>query len=177
VKVGKKARISAADKGIAMHTVLEHLDFNSQTEAQISALIADLVSKKLCDPESAEVIDIAAIVSFLQSNIGARIRQADIVHREVPFAIAMPPHHISQSFEGADERMIVHGIIDCIFEEGGALHILDYKTERVAGDLHDAAEKYRPQMELYQLAAEKIFGKKVSAKLVYFFDKGQWVVL
>ena len=180
VKDSSQSKISAATKGIIIHTILEHLDFATQGKDEILELIDSLVTKKMFTLEEATEINVNALLDFLQSNIAERIRYSCAVYREVPFAVAMPPELINSEFgnlANPNDFMVVHGIIDCIFEIDNRLHILDYKTEQVFGSISDAAEKYRPQMELYQHAAEKIFSKKVLEKSVYFFDNGQCVVL
>jgi len=64
-----------------------------------------------------------------------------------------------------------------VFIEDNKIVIVDYKTERVTGDIAEAVEKYRPQMELYKLAAQKIFGLQIYEVLMYFFDNGVAVVV
>jgi len=96
------------------------------------------------------------------------------VMREIPFTVAVPPGLINASLaEETRDDMILHGVVDCAFEEGGGLVIVDYKTEglRAYDDPMAVAEAHRPQMELYQYAMEKVFGVEVKQRIVYFFDR------
>ena len=72
-----------------------------------------------------------------------------------------------------------HGVVDCWWENAdGTLTVLDFKTDRVRGEaLHHRAEEYRPQVETYCRALERILEKKVSRRLLYFFSEGRTVEL
>jgi len=175
--ISDKSSITPASRGIAVHTVLEHIDFNKGTPAEIAALVAELEQLKLLTPEEVKILPVPMIAAFLASPLASRMRKAVKIHREVPFAISLPPNLINSTFQDAEGDMVVHGVIDCVFEEKGKLVIVDYKTERVTGELTELVEKYRPQMELYKIAANKIFRLQIDEVLIYFFDKGQVIVL
>jgi len=162
---------NAATKGIAVHTVLEHVDLFSTNKDDVLALIKQLVAQKVLSEEEAQIVPVGGIVRFLASDVVLRMRQSVMLKREVPFAVAVPPGVINSAFvdEEGDE-MVLHGVVDCVFEEDGGLVVVDYKTERVSGGGMAAAEAYRPQMELYQYALEKVFKKKVLQRIIYFFD-------
>ena len=166
-----KAGVSAATKGIVVHTVLEHLDFNTSNADAVIALVHRLVEKKLIKPDEAEIVPVTAIVRFLSSEIVTRMRKSAKVEREIPFSVSVPPILINSSFEAAGHgEILLHGVVDCVFEEGDGIVIVDYKTEKVVGDLTVAAEAYRPQLELYQYALERILGRTVKQRVIYFFD-------
>lgn len=171
------SKIDAAGRGIIMHTLLEHLDINRTTAQDVADLTARLVALSLLTAEEAEIVEIPKLTAFLSSPLAQRMRKADKIHREIPFAVNMPAGLINSSFSAVDGDVLIHGVIDACFEEGGKMVIVDYKTERITGDINIIVEKYRPQMELYHRAVEKIFPKKVGEKIMYFFDIGQAVVL
>ncbi|MCL2236562.1 MAG: UvrD-helicase domain-containing protein, partial [Defluviitaleaceae bacterium] len=173
----ENGKIDAAGRGIVMHTLLEHMDINAATSGDVASLVARLVSKSLLTAEEAEAVQIAPIVAFLNSPLGLRMRKSNKVYRETPFTINMPAGLVNSSFRRVEGDMLIHGVIDCCFEEGGKMVIVDYKTERVKEDLQEVVEKYRPQMELYHQAVEKIFLQDVGEKIMYFFDTGQAVVV
>ncbi|MCL2169560.1 MAG: helicase-exonuclease AddAB subunit AddA [Defluviitaleaceae bacterium] len=175
--IAKGMENSAAARGIAVHTVLEHVDFNKGTKSDVSELIAHLQTLELLTPEDAKLVPIGLIVDFLNSKLAHRIRAATKIHREVPFAMTMPANLLNSAFGTVEGDTVVHGVIDCIFEEMGKLVIVDYKTESIKGDIFTVVEKYRPQMELYKIAAKKIFSLQIDETLMYFFDKGQVAVV
>ena len=62
--------------------------------------------------------------------------------------------------------MIVQGIIDCAFREGDGWILLDYKTDRIE-DEAVFLEEYRPQLEWYRVALEKLTGIPVRESWLY----------
>ena len=54
--------------------------------------------------------------------------------------------------------------------------LLDYKTDRVteAGDL---VQKYKTQLNYYQMALEQLTGKKVKERYIYSFSLGEAVAV
>ena len=173
-------RIDSAGRGIIVHTVLEHIDMDSDDEIDIPDVVQTLVDKKILSVEEADVVPFDSIGKFLQSDIAMRMKKASALRREMPFATTIAPGMVNMAFDSEkDEEMLLHGVIDCIFWEGDGNDavIVDYKTERVRGDVADAAARYLPQMELYQYAVERIFGARVVERVIYFFDRDVEVVL
>ncbi|MDR2183203.1 MAG: helicase-exonuclease AddAB subunit AddA [Clostridiales bacterium] len=171
-------KIDSAGRGIIIHTVLEHIDMAKHGAQDVLAIVRALVEKKILTQEEARIVPVDSIVRFLQSDIAARMRAADVLRREMPFATAIAPGMVNMAFEGEEtEEMLLHGVIDCVFEEEGRMVIVDYKTQRVRGGIEAAARAYLPQMELYQYAVERIFGTKVAQRVIYFFDRDECVVL
>ena len=173
----KDGRIDAAGRGIVVHTVLEHVDVDCETRQEIEATLVRLVEKKILTQQEADIVPVESILRFLGSEVAVRMRKADVVRREMPFAVAVPPDMINSAFAGAvdGEEMVLHGVIDCVFKEDGQMVIVDYKTERVKGDLGEVALSYMAQMELYDYAVRKIFGGEVRERVIYFFDRDAWV--
>ena len=78
----------------------------------------------------------------------------------------------------ADDAVLLQGVVDCFFEEGGELVVVDFKTDRVSRDnLEERAAHYRPQLEAYSMALARVTGKRVKEKLLYFFSAGEEVRL
>ena len=67
-----------------------------------------------------------------------------------------------------NEKIVLQGAIDCMFEEDGKMVVVDYKTDR-AKDPLKLAEMYKEQLRLYKLAVEQITGKSVGQCLLYSF--------
>ena len=54
--------------------------------------------------------------------------------------------------------------------------LVDYKTDRVTPETMEArAEEYKPQLRAYAWALERITGKKVLRRMIWFFAAGQAV--
>ena len=169
--------VNAATRGIAVHTVLEFLDFDATSANEVTELISRLVARGLIKEADAAAVPVSRIVRFLQSDVVARIRCASNVRREVPFAVAMLPGLLNSAFADSHGDVVLHGVVDCCFDEGDGIVIVDYKTERVDGDVRAAAEAYKPQLELYSYALEKILGRPVIQRVVYFFSVDTEVIV
>ena len=73
-----------------------------------------------------------------------------------------------------DEKIIIQGAIDALIIENDGIVILDFKTDRVE-EPSALAEAYGMQLEIYALAAEKLFKLPVKEKLIYSFHLGTTV--
>ena len=64
------------------------------------------------------------------------------------------------------EKILVQGVIDCLFKEDGKWVIVDYKTDRLE---EEAAfrKRYTVQLSLYKRAVEQISGIEVKEALIY----------
>ncbi len=64
--------------------------------------------------------------------------------------------------------MPVHGTIDLAYERGGRWHIIDFKTDDVAGrSLAEVAAPYLPQLALYAGALRQATGSPPDDELLF----------
>ncbi|MBQ5799517.1 MAG: helicase-exonuclease AddAB subunit AddA, partial [Oscillospiraceae bacterium] len=172
---GTKA-LSGAERGTAIHALLEHLPFATKEE-QVESVIDDLLCRRLLSAEQAEAIDRSVIVRFLRSPICARLRAAKQVEREYHFSLLRPVNEVLAGVEETDE-VLLQGVVDCFFEEDGALVVVDFKTDRITREqLHERAEQYRPQLEAYAAALERVMERPVREKILCFLHLGEEVAL
>ena len=165
--------LTAAERGTAIHLVMEHLDFScAPNTAAVRAQIDALAEKRLLTREQAEAADARAIARFLQSDIAARIRKAAHVEREYRFSILTSAKEFDPRADETDQ-VLLQGVADCFFEEDGALVVLDFKTDRVVDE--QTVARYRPQLDAYAKALSRIMGLPVREKLLYFFLTGACV--
>jgi len=77
----------------------------------------------------------------------------------------------------AHEKILVHGIIDCYFEEDNEIVLVDYKSDFIPNDLpiNEWAEKHKTQMMIYKNALMKSTKKNVKEVLLYSFSRGKVV--
>ena len=163
-----------AQIGSALHVVTEHLDYNIHNTAKaIEELILDLSVKNLLTPEEVAFIDRHKIYELINSPLAARIRRSPNVYRETPFVMTLPAaelfshRHVSQDQE---ETILVHGIIDCYFEEDGEIVLLDYKSDA-------KPERHKTQMEIYKKAIASATAMNVKEVLIYSFALGKAIAL
>ncbi|MDR1914583.1 MAG: helicase-exonuclease AddAB subunit AddA [Clostridiales bacterium] len=163
----KARRPGNTQRGTAIHTVMEHLDINITYDYEsLTVLIDNLIARNLLTFETAKLIPVKKILNFTQSELANRMRNTEI-HRETPFVLGLTANEI-YSIQ-SDEIILVHGIIDCWFEDNGII-IVDYKSDAVSAEnVWQIAEKYRPQMKIYSRALQKALGRKPKQALLYFF--------
>lgn len=164
--------LSAAEKGTAMHFVMQHLDFqNPNLEQQIE----NMVSADLLTRIQADNIDLDKIRRFFSSDLGKRVLSCSSVNREVPFNIAIPCGELYPEIQGdmGREPILLQGVIDCYFEEPDGLVLLDYKTDRVPPGKEEAIrDRYATQIRYYAKALEMLTGKRVKERYIYLFSNG-----
>lgn len=168
---------TGAERGTAVHLVMQHLDFASAGEDDVRSEIAAMRDRRLLTPEQAEAADVGAIVRFLQSDLAARIRASGAVEREYRFSLLRPARDYDAAAPEGD-TVLLQGVVDCFFEEDGALVVADFKTDHITrAETAGRAERYRAQLEAYSTALSRILGKPVKEKLLYFFATGECVGL
>ncbi|NLI59931.1 MAG: helicase-exonuclease AddAB subunit AddA [Clostridiales bacterium] len=172
--------MTAAERGSLLHFVLQHLNFRSSVSYDsIKEQVDKMVEAQLISKEQANEVDMARVQRFLQSPIGMRISAAKRIYREVPFTIELPGSKLHPELAGdsisEEDTIILQGIIDCYFEEGEGLVLVDYKTDYVepGGGLNLIRERYKSQLDYYAYALERITGKRVIEKFIYLFWNGQ----
>ena len=169
--------LSAAERGTAIHLVMQYLPMDTAAEEQsVAAQVQALEQRRLLTPAQAEAVDKRAIAAFLRSPLADRIRGAEQVWREYRFALLMPAERYAGGAEG--EEMLLQGVADCVFRKDGALTVVDFKTDRVTAEEAPArAEIYRGQLQAYSDALSRIMEMPVERRVLYFFRCGQEISL
>ena len=169
--------LSAAEKGTAVHTVMQYIDFHTPpNDAAVAAAVEELRGKKLLSDRQAEAVDYGLITNFLSSPLCERIRKSKTVYREYRFAVLVDAAIYDTAAAG--EEMVLQGVADCAFVEDGKLIVVDFKTDRVRDEeLTARAESYRPQLNAYAHALEKILCLPAEEKILYFFHKNSAISL
>lgn len=170
-------QLSSAEKGTVMHLVMQHVDLKRDvTEETIREQIAKMVHGEWLTEEQAKEVDIASILTFFQTDIGRRLRQAAFVEREVPFSLALSAHETYVQWSNEEETVLVQGVFDCVFEDERGFVLIDFKTDHVrwADNVQTLIkERYHVQMEMYRRAVEQIWEKRVDECYIYVFDCAQ----
>ena len=139
--------ISADARGTIVHALLERVDFARPTPpgpADIRRAAADLGLVITADADLEEITQLVAAVAA--SPLCGRLAGARDVRREAPFAFTLDGHSV-----------LLRGAIDVVgAEAGGALLVVDYKSDRL-GDGESPAQRverdYAVQRLVYALAA------------------------
>lgn len=178
-------------------------------EREVTETLAELVRKNILLQAEADTVQAGDVAGFIRSDIGSRAVSAEWLRREQPFstgvgadeelgslvlpvyggAAGIPESEDARpSANGArrirlerlpGERVLVQGVLDCLFREDGKLILLDYKTDRIkpGRGIEELADHYRFQLDFYARAVEDMLGEPVHEKWLYFFDGGQGVRL
>ena len=182
----EKIGANAMRMGTVLHTVIEHLDLEiCRAKDDIIGLLSTLIAKNLINAEESKALNVNSILSYVNSPLADRMRASGKLYREVPFVMAIPPHEVNVIKQNTQEdndsfsnnaaagldmsSVLIHGIIDCYFEENGKIVIIDFKNDSIIGDPNEWAKKYRVQMGIYKRAAEQATGKEVAETLLYAF--------
>lgn len=167
------AGLSAAQRGTATHTFLEHVSLEKTgTAAELKAEAARLCERGLLRRGEADAVDYAAVARLFASPLGARMRAAASLRREFRFLLLADA---ADYFSGtaADDRVLLQGVVDCCFEEDGGITVVDYKTDRVdAAQVPARAAAYRGQLRTYAKALQRIFGLPVKHCILWFLHSG-----
>ncbi|MDG0793212.1 UvrD-helicase domain-containing protein [Cohnella ginsengisoli] len=177
-------RMSAAERGTAVHLVMQHLPIGrspDRAEAEVAALLERLTAQLILTQEQREAAERVDIASFFRTELYARMGRAARLWREWPFSAGIPAaeaHPSADADELKGETVLIQGVLDCLFDDGERLVLVDYKTDAVPDrDWQAAAEKHRFQMEMYARAVEGIMGRKVDEGHIYFVEGGVGVQL
>lgn len=161
--------MTPAERGIALHT---YMQFARYPEASLNPEQERerLVRERFLTQEQGQAVDLRRVSRFFASSLGKRILSAGRVMRELRFMSELPASAVRPqlSQEVAGEPVVLQGVIDCVFEENGALVLVDYKTDRVASP-QELWERYHVQLELYAGAVEEMYGLPVRECLLYSF--------
>ena len=168
--------VSGAARGTAYHRALECLDFAGLYHSErVKEELARLVQEGRMTKEQAEVVRPYDIYAFAQSSLAKRMtaaRAENAFHAEQPFVLRMPARELELGCE-SEEPVLIQGIIDVYFYETNEngeeeIVVVDYKTDYVksGGEL---LEKYKKQLDYYELALERLTGKRVKEKVIYSF--------
>jgi len=167
--ITKKTGLTAAERGTALHLALQHIDFRAcGDESGVGVEVRLLGERSVLTEAQVSAVDIKKLTRFFESDIGARVRKAEKIWREFKFSLLYPAERFFEG--GGDDEILLQGVVDCFIEEEGELTVVDFKTDHVTAETTEAkARYYAPQLAAYADALERITGKSVREKMIYFF--------
>ncbi len=161
--LGEKG-MTPAERGIALHEFMQFADFPSAA-ADPEGELRRLVEKAWLTPEQGEAVDIHRVRAFFQGELGRRVLASREVIKEKRFTVIVPPEMVREGMESGEE-VVLQGAVDCVFSEGGRLHIIDFKTDRVDA-VEELWQRYERQIRLYAYAMEQACGCQVGDLILY----------
>ena len=173
----EKQGLTPAERGTAMHLVMQYLPFDTPPEPEaVRRLVDSLLQRRLLTEEQAASINALQISDFLRSDLCHQLKNARQVWREFRFALLVPATVYDPRAEG--EEMMLQGVADvcCRTEQG--LVVADFKTDHIrSGEERLRAEQYRTQLWAYSEALSRVLGEPVCRRVLYFFATGTEVEL
>ena len=155
--------------------MLQYLDFR---DFDAAGQVERLRQRGLLTDQQAEAVDPGELERFLCSPLAEEIREGQNVLREYRFTLLMDAQDYDPE-AAAGDPMLLQGVVDCCFETAAGLTVVDFKTDRVftAEELRVRAERYRPQLEAYSRALERVLEKPVARRVLFFLSAGESVDL
>ena len=162
--------LTPTERGTALHLAMQFIDLlKCRDIMSIVHEIKRLKDMDILSAEQAEAVDPLKIFGFIESDLGKRMLASKSVNREFKFSFLDDVMNY-YPIEHSTDRLLVQGVCDLFFEEENGLVIVDFKSDRIASDmLSQRVESYRPQINLYAQALERITGKEIAEKHLYFF--------
>ncbi|MBQ6383512.1 MAG: UvrD-helicase domain-containing protein [Clostridia bacterium] len=122
-----------------------------------------MLSEGILSREEARQIGPEEVAGLYSSPLGRRLLASPEVHREWNFNLLME-----------ERRMIVQGVMDCVFLENGEWILVDYKTDSVERP-EELTERYGAQLAWYRTALARLTGKPVRECWLYSLHLDQAV--
>ena len=163
--------------GTALHGVMQYINITACGDVtSVRTELQRLAEQGFLTQPQVDMVPPAAIVQFFDTDIGRKLRNGAECVREFKFSILEDGQREHPALAG--EQILLQGVVDCAIVEQDGLIVLDFKTDFVTEEtVMEKAEQYRPQVETYANAMERIFGKPVKQALLYFFRCNQFVAL
>ncbi|MBQ7623809.1 MAG: helicase-exonuclease AddAB subunit AddA [Clostridia bacterium] len=156
--------------GTAFHLFLEKCDFKKCADK--NGVRAEKERVATLYPDVAKV-DESLLSGFFESDLGRRAAASEKMLREYTFSVLLPPADLARG-DVPGEKILLSGSVDLAFFEDGGITVVDFKTDSVKPGLEaKAAERHRPQVELYEKALREIFEEPVKQKTVFFLKTGK----
>ncbi|MCH9023445.1 MAG: PD-(D/E)XK nuclease family protein, partial [Planctomycetes bacterium] len=173
---------TAAEVGSWTHLFLRHLDLaDRMDETRLGAQLDGMIKRNIFTEQQGQTVDLDSVMRLFADSMGRDIlTRRSALEREWTFTLAVPAGELYPDSQltpdERKERVLVRGIIDCLFRTDQGYVIVDYKTDEIDGPQCDQrAATYRIPMNLYRRAVETILSEPVLEMYLYFLKPGRRV--
>ena len=167
----KKANLTGAEIGTAMHLLLQYYDYTIEySPTNVDDLIENLVLQNKLNPDIIPHLSKHDINWFVTSNFAKAFwGKSDNLYREIEFSSLISANNLFHNFNDVNDKILVHGTIDGYFIDDDGIILFDYKTDFVDRSnlelaINNLKKKYAGQLSLYASALNNLSDKKVKAK-------------
>jgi len=175
----REAPLTASEIGSAHHILLERMALEpAPTVESLREEAARLRRRNLLTAEQCASLDFEALAAFWQSPPGRELLgQRPALRRELAFTARLAAAELVRlgatkfANAGADELVVVQGVIDLAVILPDEIWLLDFKTDRFpAAELSEKIRHYRPQIDLYAAALSRIHRRPVARRWLHFLS-------
>lgn len=188
--LNRKKQVGATEIGTAIHSFLEFCNLKHLPKVGIKAEIDRLVKQQFLLSETAEMLNLEQLESFIKSDLMSLLQEAEEIYREQRFSLPIPistlttlekTSHIYQN-----QTIFVQGSIDLLLRmKDGKLILFDYKTDRVTSEeknsqallTQNMIKKHGDQLSCYAKAVKELFGQAPDQVYIYSFPLGESVLI
>lgn len=183
-------RPSATEIGSATHAFLQFCDYEKLMATSPEEEAERLVVEGFMSRRAADILHLAQLRAFCNSDLMAMITSAVSVRRELKFGILEPMRNLTKNAELAallgEESLFVQGSIDLLLTmPDGRLILVDYKTDRI-----DDSERKNPallaarmkerhghQLSAYAEAVRELLGRAPDEVRIYSLPLGKSLLI
>ncbi|MCI9156232.1 MAG: helicase-exonuclease AddAB subunit AddA [Lawsonibacter sp.] len=168
--IAEERGLTPAQRGTALHAAMQYLALGpGRTPQEVGEELDRLAERGFLTPLQRQAVEPERLAAFLNSPLGAAMAAAgDKCRREFKFSVLVSA--LDYFPEGKGEELLLQGVIDAWFEEGKAVTVVDFKSDRISpGGEQARAEEYRSQLAAYSQALSAILGKPVNRQVLWFF--------
>lgn len=158
--------------GTLYHKIFEMLPIKKYTIDTLEGELLRLVNNGSISLEERKLIKLDNIFAYLTSDIYDLLLTSDIIYKEKRLSFLAPASLYDESLDNS--QILVEGIIDLLFIKDDTYYIVDYKTDDV-DKLNDLVERYKVQLNLYEIGVKQIFGAKEIKKFIYSIKLNKFI--
>lgn len=161
------SEMTGAQRGTILHSFMQYADFRSATQ-NLEAEISRLVKENYLSETEAKALNRKKVAAFLDSPLLKRMMNCENLYREYAFLYEIDACQVDESISDdfREEKVLMQGIADTVFEEEDGMVIVDYKTDRIYHE-DEFVQKYGNQLRIYKEALSRYFKKPIKECCIY----------
>ena len=147
----------ASKAGTLYHKVMENINFNARSIKDINKELDRMVEGGIIEKANRTLIDVHNLYRVMNSKTIKEACKGRCM-REYKFTMYTPANTV---IDGAttDDKVLVQGMLDMVYELNGELTLVDYKLSSKTGE--ELKNNYKKQLYLYKKAFESAFKRKI----------------
>ena len=159
-------KVTGANYGTFIHSVIEHLEYNNITRQTVSNVV-DNVASRLDMQDRLNKKHVIEDILSMYNCLTSYLTEAQSIKNELEFVIEDKLENITGA--SFDEPTLIQGVVDMyVVTKEGKHIIIDFKTDRVDSS-NELVDRYSVQLKIYKKAIELAYNIKVDNTFIYSF--------